>query len=57
MDRKLPSLENEINELRDDLNLARTNCSDFQNQITKSIQAYEALKEKKEKYQSDLSKC
>ena len=56
MDRKLPSLETEIAELKGDLKGARNICSDLQLQLVTSGQAYEQLKGKLEKYQAECSK-
>jgi predicted nucleic acid-binding Zn-ribbon protein len=56
MERKIPSLESEISELREDLHVARSNVSDLQGQLVQASKAYETMKDKKEKYQTDLSK-
>lgn len=50
MDRKLPSLESEINELKSDLKSARANYTEIQSQLVKQTQAFEQVKEKKDKY-------
>lgn len=52
----IPSLESEISELREDLSIARSNVADLQGQLVQASKAYENMKEKKEKHQSDLSK-
>jgi predicted nucleic acid-binding Zn-ribbon protein len=50
MDRKLPSLESEISELKSDLKSARANYTEIQSQLVKQTQAFEQVKEKKDKY-------